>query len=113
MPFCEPITYFSRVSGDTYQGYAVSKARPRRLSKKELSLAPEILQKAEKTFELYRNILEISGPAVPVAVGTAGSCPAPKVDDYLTDQNGVSWTVLDVAGSLNDHCFNCICCKRV
>lgn len=102
MPFCTAVTFYSRQGGtDTYKSYAIPQARPRRLGKKEVGLSPEILQRADKVFEFYKNVLD--------AVG----CPAPQVDDYLTDATGQSWTVLDVQGSLNDHCFNCACTRKV
>jgi len=105
MPFTGAATYYARDSAggkalNTFTSYALTKVRPRRLSKREVQINPERLQTVDKVFEIYSNDMLASGLA------------AVRVGDYLV-VDGLGWSVVDVTESLNGGCSNAMCKKRV
>jgi hypothetical protein len=101
MPMQQAATYHHRDGGDSYTDYPLAAVRPRRVTTKDAAIAPELLLKTEKVFELYKNVLD------------AANCPDPTKDSYLTDAAGHAWTVIEVAGQFGDTVFNCYCRRRV
>ncbi len=94
LPFQEPVTYYSRTGPDGYTPYFVFRARRKKLRKERL---PDLLQRAEVVWQVASDQL----PAVPMK------------DDYLTDEAGASWVVVEVVGQLNGQVYNLLCREKV
>lgn len=81
--------------------YSIEKVRPRRLSKRDAALDPQLLAATERVFEVYANYLALAG------------APQPRKDDRIIDCESRTWVILKVDASISGQVLNCFCRRDV
>lgn len=64
--------------------------------------------------EVQRNAL-VGQKTITLSVLNDGSDPnflKPEIDGYITDEDGVSWTIKDVKSAVMETLFPCVCVRR-
>lgn len=107
MPGIEAVTLKSRSSSDqtTFTSYSLGRARRRRLTKEEQTIADMLSSRRDLmlgarrslTWEFYQFALD------------AASAPAPKIGDVIVDNVGTSWVVQKVGWQLLEQVYGCLC----
>lgn len=104
----QPVTFRSKIGQGSFSSYSLMRARPDNLTR-ELATGDGITVIQVRSWEIWQQDLD---NATPIGSATLPA-PLPKINDVITDQDGVNWVVHRVGQDLFGNVHNCECEKAV